>query len=54
MGCLLYTSDMNTDNAVIPGGMTNQLQVMDVVVNKPFKLTYGVYIIISWWQEIIL
>ena len=28
---------MNTDIAVIPGGMTSQLQVMDVVVNKPFK-----------------
>jgi hypothetical protein len=28
---------MNTDLMVIPGGMTTQLQVLDVVVNKPFK-----------------
>jgi hypothetical protein len=28
---------MNTDLVVIPGGMTLQLQVLDVVVNKPFK-----------------
>jgi hypothetical protein len=27
----------NTDVLVIPGGMTSQLQVLDVVVNKPFK-----------------
>jgi hypothetical protein len=27
----------NTDLVVIPGGMTSQLQVLDVVVNKPFK-----------------
>jgi hypothetical protein len=26
----------NTD-LVIPGGMTSQLQVLDVVINKPFK-----------------
>jgi len=30
-------SSMNTDLVVIPGGMTLQLQVLDVVVNKPFK-----------------
>ena len=30
-------SEMNTDLVVIPGGMTSQLQVLDVVVNKPFK-----------------
>jgi hypothetical protein len=28
---------MNTDLVVMPGGMTSQLQVLDVVVNKPFK-----------------
>jgi hypothetical protein len=27
----------NTDLVVIPGGMTSQLQVLDVAVNKPFK-----------------
>jgi hypothetical protein len=27
----------NTDLIMIPGGMTSQLQVLDVVVNKPFK-----------------
>lgn len=27
----------NTDLVVIPGGMTSKLQVLDVVVNKPFK-----------------
>jgi hypothetical protein len=27
----------NTDPVVIPGGMTSLLQVLDVVVNKPFK-----------------
>ena len=27
----------NTDLAVIPGRMTSQLQVLDVVVNKLFK-----------------
>jgi hypothetical protein len=27
----------NTDFIVIPGDMTSQLQVLDVVVNKPFK-----------------
>jgi hypothetical protein len=27
----------NTDLVVIPSGMTSQLQVLDVVVNKPFK-----------------
>jgi hypothetical protein len=27
----------NTDLVVIHGGMTSQLQVSDVVVNKPFK-----------------
>ena len=27
----------NTDLVVIPGGMSSQLQVLDVVVNKPFK-----------------
>lgn len=29
--------DNNTDLVIIPGGMTSQLQVLDVVVNKPFK-----------------
>ena len=29
--------DMNGDLVIIPGGMTSQLQVLDVVVNKPFK-----------------
>jgi hypothetical protein len=28
---------MSTDVAVIPGGTTSQLQMLDVVVNKPFK-----------------
>jgi hypothetical protein len=28
---------INTDLVVIPGGMTSQLQVLDVVVNRPFK-----------------
>jgi hypothetical protein len=27
----------NTDLIVVPGGMTSQLQVLDVVINKPFK-----------------
>jgi hypothetical protein len=26
----------NTDLIMIPGGMTSQLQVLDMVVNKPF------------------
>lgn len=29
--------NFNTDLVIIPGGMTSQLQVLDVVVNKPFK-----------------
>ena len=28
---------MNGDLVIIPGGMTSQLQVLDIVVNKPFK-----------------
>ena len=32
-------SSMNTDLVVIPGGMTSQLQVLNVVVKKPFKTT---------------
>jgi uncharacterized membrane protein len=28
---------MNADLVIIPGGMKSQLQVLDVVVNKPFK-----------------
>lgn len=28
---------LNSDLVIIPGGMTSQLQVLDVVVNKPFK-----------------
>jgi hypothetical protein len=28
---------LNTDLVIIPGGMTSQLQVLDVVVNIPFK-----------------
>ena len=28
---------MNGDLVIIPGGMSSQLQVLDVVVNKPFK-----------------
>ena len=28
---------LNCDLVIIPGGMTSQLQVLDVVVNKPFK-----------------
>uniref|UniRef100_A0A224YXZ2 Pogo ele1 orf1-h 1e-40-j 4 n=1 Tax=Rhipicephalus zambeziensis TaxID=60191 RepID=A0A224YXZ2_9ACAR len=30
-------AEMNTDLAVIPGGMTGQLQPLDVCINKPFK-----------------
>lgn len=30
-------NNSNTDLVVIPGGMTSQLQVLDVMVNKPFK-----------------
>lgn len=33
----LLRDEMSTDLVVIPGGMTSQLQVLDVVVNKPFK-----------------
>ena len=29
--------DINTDVAIIPGGLTNQLQPLDVSLNKPFK-----------------
>lgn len=29
--------NLKTDLVIIPGGMTSQLQVLDVVVNKPFK-----------------
>jgi len=28
---------MNTHIVVMPGGMTSQLQMLDVVVNKPFR-----------------
>jgi hypothetical protein len=28
---------LNIDLVIIPGGMTSQLQVVDVIVNKPFK-----------------
>jgi hypothetical protein len=28
---------LNMDVVIIPGGMTSQLQVLDVVVNKPLK-----------------
>ena len=31
---------MNTDLVIIPGGMTCQLQVLDVVVNKPVSYTH--------------
>lgn len=30
-------SSMNIDLVVIPGGMTLQLQVLIIVVNRPFK-----------------
>jgi hypothetical protein len=30
-------SSTNTDLLVIPGGMMSQLQVLDLVVNKPFR-----------------
>lgn len=30
-------NNAKTDLVVIPGGMTSQLQVLDVMVNKPFK-----------------
>ena len=29
--------DHNTDVAIIPGGLTSQLQSLDVSLNKPFK-----------------
>jgi hypothetical protein len=31
------SNQLNTDLVIIPGGMTSQLQVLDVVVNKPLK-----------------
>jgi hypothetical protein len=31
------SNQLNTDLVIIPGGMTSQLQVLHVVVNKPFK-----------------
>lgn len=31
------TASLKSDLVVIPGGLTSQLQVLDVVVNKPFK-----------------
>jgi len=30
---------MNTDLMVIPGGINSQIQVLNVVVKKPFKTT---------------
>lgn len=29
--------EMDTELAVIPEGLTNQLQLLDVLINKPFK-----------------
>ena len=34
-------AEMNTDLVIIPGGMTSQLQVLDVVINKPFRVYLG-------------
>jgi hypothetical protein len=31
------SSLLNTDLVMVPGSMTSQLQVLDAVVNKPFK-----------------
>jgi hypothetical protein len=33
----LASNLLNTDLVIIQGGMTSQVQVLDVVVNKPFK-----------------
>jgi hypothetical protein len=46
----ITASSMNTDVVVIPGGVASQLQVLDVVVNKPFqdhvKQLYNVWLLI--------
>jgi hypothetical protein len=31
------SNQLNTDLVIIPGGMNSQLQIVDVVVNKPLK-----------------
>jgi Ni,Fe-hydrogenase III small subunit len=30
---------MNADLVIVPGGMTSQMQVLNVVVNEPFRTT---------------
>ena len=41
--------DHNTDVAIIPGGLTSQLQPLDVSLNKPFK--EKVCVMWSEWDE---
>ena len=42
-------AEANTDTCVIPGGLTSQLQPLDVCLNKPFK--QRVHIVRMKWTE---